>query len=1141
MDLSALCSATAPPSDMIRELYPGLQSAQAVFIHLMPLDALLRRCAVLEAMPVEERGVLWGVPFAAKDNVDVAGVPTTAACPAFSYVPSESAPALQALLDAGAIMVGKTNMDQFAAGLVGTRSPYGAPSTPFDSRFISGGSSSGSAVAVASGLVSFALGTDTAGSGRVPAGLCGCVGVKATLGSVSTVGLPLHSPPSPPATGFRFAVPSTEQLDWSSPGGDDVASQCQASFAAAVARLTALGGKQVTIDFSPLLEIAAMLYTASFVAERYSGIREFLESPLEQDPPAGWVGPAKAAAALHYMAGVESDERLLPVTRAIICGSGKYTAADVFSDMHKMAVLRAAAVVELTKTDVLLVPSALSHFTIAEVLAQETAQPPTWGRNAKMGRFTNFVNLIDMCGVSVPSGLLRFDSAALPSSAPQEQQERAAHLASTGSSQVVLPFGVTLLASAWQDSWVLGVAARMAAASGLKFDGKCTFFDGQPALPQGLGWFILCGLGAIFALGSAAAVWLDTRYSGEAVSGAEGFATAGRSINVGLTACDIVSKWTWAATLLQSSNVAFTFGISGPFWYAAGATVQVLLFAILAVEVKRKAPCIHTVLEVIRARWGTGAHIVFLCFCLATNVIVTSMLILGGASVMNALTGVNVYAAAFLIPIGVMFYTAQGGLKATFIASWAHVAIIYIALCTFLFMVYGAYADLGSPAKVYHNLRAVELKHPVPDNMGGSYVTMYSKSGIIFGIINIIGNFGTVFVDQAYWQSAIAARPSATYKGYLLGGLCWFAIPFTLATTMGLGARALDLPISAAESGAGLVPPAIAVVLLGQGGAFLMVLQLFMAVTASGSAEQIAVASLFAYDVYRPYINKNATSKQMVTVTRVGVICYGILSGVFATVLLNFGLSLGWVYLFMGIIIGSAVFPIACVLTWNKVSAFAAITSAVVGCPLAIMTWLITAAKLNDGEISLKTTGQDYPMLAGNLVALFFSAIMCIILTLIFPQNGGAGFDWKEFQDIPMIEQESSAIIAKTGEDSVEMLDSVLAYTYKTGGLLTFVLLVAWPLLALPAGVFSQGYFTFWVIVAIIWGVVASAICILLPLWEARSTFYNVAVAVFTCAPPASASSAAQQDISVAGKDSSSQGGKEGFESTPKVAEMARR
>ncbi|MEW5305220.1 MAG: hypothetical protein WDW36_007776 [Sanguina aurantia] len=1053
MDLSALCSATAPPSDMIRELYPGLQSAQAVFIHLMPLDALLRRCAVLEAMPVEERGVLWGVPFAAKDNVDVAGVPTTAACPAFSYVPSESAPALQALLDAGAIMVGKTNMDQFAAGLVGTRSPYGAPSTPFDSRFISGGSSSGSAVAVASGLVSFALGTDTAGSGRVPAGLCGCVGVKATLGSVSTVGLPLHSPPSPPATGFRFAVPSTEQLDWSSPGGDDVASQCQASFAAAVARLTALGGKQVTIDFSPLLEIAAMLYTASFVAERYSGIREFLESPLEQDPPAGWVGPAKAAAALHYMAGVER----------------KYTAADVFSDMHKMAVLRAAAVVELTKTDVLLVPSALSHFTIAEVLAQETAQPPTWGRNAKMGRFTNFVNLIDM------------------------------------------------------------------------FDGKCTFFDGQPALPQGLGWFILCGLGAIFALGSAAAVWLDTRYSGEAVSGAEGFATAGRSINVGLTACDIVSKWTWAATLLQSSNVAFTFGISGPFWYAAGATVQVLLFAILAVEVKRKAPCIHTVLEVIRARWGTGAHIVFLCFCLATNVIVTSMLILGGASVMNALTGVNVYAAAFLIPIGVMFYTAQGGLKATFIASWAHVAIIYIALCTFLFMVYGAYADLGSPAKVYHNLRAVELKHPVPDNMGGSYVTMYSKSGIIFGIINIIGNFGTVFVDQAYWQSAIAARPSATYKGYLLGGLCWFAIPFTLATTMGLGARALDLPISAAESGAGLVPPAIAVVLLGQGGAFLMVLQLFMAVTASGSAEQIAVASLFAYDVYRPYINKNATSKQMVTVTRVGVICYGILSGVFATVLLNFGLSLGWVYLFMGIIIGSAVFPIACVLTWNKVSAFAAITSAVVGCPLAIMTWLITAAKLNDGEISLKTTGQDYPMLAGNLVALFFSAIMCIILTLIFPQNGGAGFDWKEFQDIPMIEQESSAIIAKTGEDSVEMLDSVLAYTYKTGGLLTFVLLVAWPLLALPAGVFSQGYFTFWVIVAIIWGVVASAICILLPLWEARSTFYNVAVAVFTCAPPASASSAAQQDISVAGKDSSSQGGKEGFESTPKVAEMARR
>lgn len=668
-----------------------------------------------------------------------------------------------------------------------------------------------------------------------------------------------------------------------------------------------------------------------------------------------------------------------------------------------------------------------------------------------------------------------------------------------------------------------------------EYDGKCSFFDGKPALPQALGWFIVVGLGAIFALASAGAVWLDARYTEEPHT-SEHFATAGRSIKMGLTACDIVSKWTWAATLLQSSNVAYKFGVSGPFWYAAGATVQILLFSILAVEVKRKAPTIHTVLEVVRARWGTTAHIVYLVFCLATNIIVTSMLILGGAAVIEALSGVNVYAAAFLIPMGVVFYTAQGGLKATFIASWAHVAIIYVALCIFMFMVYTSFDSLGSPKVVYEHLRAVEVKHPVADNMGGSYLTMFSRSGLIFGIINIIGNFGTVFVDQAYWQSAIAARPSATYKGYLLGGLCWFAIPFTLATTMGLGARALDLPVSLDESGEGLVPPALAVALLGKGGAFLMVLQLFMAVTASGSAEQIAVASLITYDVWKPYINRNASGPQLVLVTRVCIIAYGVLSGVFAVVLLKFGLSLGWVYLFMGIVIGSAVFPIACCLTWKKCSAFAAVTSSCVGMPLAVMTWLVTAAALNDGKIDLATTGQDFPMLAGNLVALFFSAGVCIILSLIWPQN----YDFNELKGIPTVEKDPHAYISQDGEDSEESLTKVLNYTYKTGGALTFILLVGWPLLALPAKVFSQGYFTFWIILAMVWGVIASAICIIAPIWEAREVWWLVIKSVATCTPPPPENNGG--DFSTHdGKESPTEMSKaEAMEVTPKAVGMTR-
>ncbi|PNW79617.1 hypothetical protein CHLRE_08g360250v5 [Chlamydomonas reinhardtii] len=615
-----------------------------------------------------------------------------------------------------------------------------------------------------------------------------------------------------------------------------------------------------------------------------------------------------------------------------------------------------------------------------------------------------------------------------------------------------------------------------------EYNGQCEFFgEGPTVLPEGLGWFILVGLGAVFACVPTALIWLDRRF-GNFGADSESFATAGRSIRAGLTACDIVAKWTWAATLLQSTNVAWKFGVAGPFWYAAGATVQVLLFAILAVEIKRKAPTIHTFLEIIRCRWGTTAHVVFTCYGFLTNIIVTAMLILGGAAVMEALTGVSVYAASFLIPAGVVMYTAVGGLKGTVVAEWLNVSVIYIVMLIFMFQVYATNPDLGSIATVYQRLAVMSIKYPVADNMGGSYMTMFSKSGIIFGIINIIGNFGTVFVDQSYWQGAIAAKPSATYRGYLLGGLCWFAIPFTFATTMGLGARALDLPITLEEANKGLVPPALAVHLMGQGGAFLMTLQLFMAVTATACAEQMAVATIVAYDIYKPYINKNADGRLMVKLQRITIVVYALVSGCVAVILLKLNVSLSWVYMFMGIVIGSAVFPIAASLTWAKCSATAACVSAVMTTPLSVMTWLIVAAKLNNGVLSLNTTGQDYPMLAGNLVALFLSMILCIILSYIFPQD----FDWAELRNIPVLDSDPNADPNNfDGDDSPQALNKVVRFTWITSGILTLLLLILWPCLALPAMVFSQGYFTFWVMIAMIWGIVASAVCIMLPVIEA--------------------------------------------------------
>ena len=188
-------------------------------------------------------------------------------------------------------------------------------------------------------------------------------------------------------------------------------------------------------------------------------------------------------------------------------------------------------------------------------------------------------------------------------------------------------------------------------------------------------------------LSGCAQVYLDQRYVGTNIS-SEFFNTAGRTVKTGLTAAVIVSQWTWAATLLQSSNVAFQYGVSGPFWYASGATIQVLLFGILAIQVKRYAPTAHTVCEIIDARWGPTAHKVFIYFCFLTNIIVTSMLILGGAATVNALTGMDKTTAGFLIPIGVIAYTMAGGLKATFMASYIHTAIIFVILLTFILLVH---------------------------------------------------------------------------------------------------------------------------------------------------------------------------------------------------------------------------------------------------------------------------------------------------------------------------------------------------------------------------------------------------------------------------------------------------------------------
>ena len=204
----------------------------------------------------------------------------------------------------------------------------------------------------------------------------------------------------------------------------------------------------------------------------------------------------------------------------------------------------------------------------------------------------------------------------------------------------------------------------------------------------------------------------NRRYNYE-LQTSEMFSTAGRSVKSGLVASAVVSSWTWAATLLQSSAVAYNYGVSGPFWYASGATVQIILFATIAIELKRRAPNAHTFLEVIRARYGAVTHIVFMVFGLFTNILVTSMLLTGGSAVVTTLTGVPTAAACFLLPIGVVLYTMFGGIKATFLTDYAHTVVILIILLLFAFTAYATNENLGSPGKVYDLLVEVAKKHPV--------------------------------------------------------------------------------------------------------------------------------------------------------------------------------------------------------------------------------------------------------------------------------------------------------------------------------------------------------------------------------------------------------------------------------------------
>jgi allophanate hydrolase len=406
---------------LLHNLRAQLDVADNAWIYLAPTNELNEQLALLNSLGDKNSLPLYGVPFAVKDNIDVAGMPTTAACPAFTYIPVVDATSVARLKQAGAIVLGKTNLDQFATGLVGTRSPYGAVPNSFNADYVSGGSSSGSAISVARGLVPFSLGTDTAGSGRVPAGFNNIVGLKPTKGRFSTSGVvpacrsldcvsiftltvddaetvaavmegfdPIdgYSRTTPSAAKYfpnkpRFGIPASP--NWF---GD---AQAEAAWLETLENISAFGAELVTIDFAPMFTLAQLLYGGPWVAERHAAIKEFMQ---------------------------DHSADMNDVVRGIIEKASNFSATDAYRAEYQRADLAREIQTLMSSVDALLVPTSPRHPSIAEVAADPV------GVNSQLGTYTNFVNLADCSALALPA-TMRADG---------------------------LPFGITLIAPAWQDA-----------------------------------------------------------------------------------------------------------------------------------------------------------------------------------------------------------------------------------------------------------------------------------------------------------------------------------------------------------------------------------------------------------------------------------------------------------------------------------------------------------------------------------------------------------------------------------------------------------------------------------------------------------------------------------------------------------------
>ncbi|KAL6364452.1 hypothetical protein LRP88_01853 [Fusarium phalaenopsidis] len=593
-----------------------------------------------------------------------------------------------------------------------------------------------------------------------------------------------------------------------------------------------------------------------------------------------------------------------------------------------------------------------------------------------------------------------------------------------------------------------------------------------PIFDSGAGYGIIVGLGGIFAILMSLTTFALKRYFSE-VQDSEMYLTAKRSIKAGLIASSVVSSWTLSATLLTSTTFGYSYGIASTFWYGAGCSVPILTFAVLAIELKRKAPNAHTFLELVKHRYGAPGHIVLAVYSLIYQIFIAVNLLVGGADVFHLVTGMNKIAVCFLFPLGVCIYTLFG----------VHTVIIYIIMLASMFVMYTTSDHVGSPGRMWELLKDTSEIRPVEGNAGGELLTMRSFYGGLVGLIFLGGGFSAT-VDSQLFQKAIAADPN---------------IPFCIATTFGLGGAALEYttswptyptPLSPAEINSALVMPYTAYTIMGKGGVVAVLLMVFQAITSAMSSETVAVTSLVTYDFYRSYINPEATGERLVFISHIAVVSFGLLTACVAVGLTYAGFSVTFIVTAIGILIDVPI-----------ISSLASIS-----------TW-IGVAYHKHGTVTIATLSDFIPTVAGNMLALTAPIILTPLITYFKPEN----YDFEKFKELQQVDDsgfdvkaQTEGVAVKTAQERTEAelvnlqgieKELYVARNYALGAALFIAisLTILWPIPMYGTSyVFSKPFFTGWIVVTFIWAFFGAIVVTLLPIVESRREIYLFVRAIIT-------------------------------------------